>query len=629
MAKETNTEKWKYYVGLAIIVLLSFFAYLPVLHNGLLLWDDEGYIKNNPLAFSINLKEIFSQYVMGNYHPLTMLTFAIEYQLFGLNETGYHMVNLLLHLMIVILVFYAILLLSDKPGVALVASLLFGIHPMHVESVAWAAELKDLLYTFFFLASYILYLKYLKDRNRKFYVLALLLFLVSLLSKAMAASLPAVLILTDYFKGRKMNKTSLLDKIPFFLLAFAFGIVAVLAQKSTAATDIVNLTFPQRIIFACYGFISYLFKLLFPLHMSAYYPYPIRNGENVPLQYFTYLILFIGFIAVVLYSLRFTKKIFFGIGFFVITVFLVLQLYPVGGAVMADRYSYVPSIGIFYLAGEGFILLWNKKLKFVNIILLTAFTIFFSVKTYARCGVWKNDMIFWNDVISKYQNIPFAYVNRGIAFISEEKYDRGLNDFNKAIELNPNYYLAYYNRGNLFMSEKKYDRALEDYGKVIKLNPNHIEAYINRGIAFRDINRFDEALNDYNKAIELKPNYYKAYYNRGNLLMSDKKYDRALDDYNKAIKLNPNYFKPYNNRGNLYFNEKKYDEAIINYSKAIELNADFTEAYYNRGIAKYYFAGKDSAYLDIKRAANSGYQPAAEALFQIFNEKTILPKNSF
>ena len=136
-------------------MLISFIVYLPVLHNSLLGWDDDDYIKNNPLLYAINLKQIFSQYVLGNYHPVTILTLAIEYHFFGLNSTGYHTVNLLLHLLNVILVFYTVFLLSDKAGIALVASLLFGIHPLHVESVAWAAELKDLLYTFFFLASYI------------------------------------------------------------------------------------------------------------------------------------------------------------------------------------------------------------------------------------------------------------------------------------------------------------------------------------------------------------------------------------------------------------------------------------------------------------------------------------------
>jgi protein O-mannosyl-transferase len=582
-AKVANQAIWKYYIAVAIVLLISFFVYLPVLHNGLLSWDDDGYIKNNPLIYTINLKEYFYQYVMGNYHPVTILTLATEYHFFGLNATGYHTVNLLLHLLNVILVFYTVFLLSDKLEIALVASLLFGIHPMHVESVAWAAELKDLLYTFFFLSSYIFYLKYLKNRHKKFYIYALLLFLVSLLSKAMAASLPVVLLLTDYFKGRKISLKAILEKVPFFLLAIAFGVVAVLAQKSSGTTfNIEIFTFPQRLIFAFYGFITYLFKLVFPLNLSAFYPYPVANGENIPIQYYAYILLFLGLVAYVIYSLRSSKKIFFGIGFFAITIFLVLQLLPVGNTVMADRYSYIPSIGIFYLAGEGFNLLWSKKFNWVAIILLCAFTIFFSAKTYTKCGVWENNMTLWNDVISQNQNIALAYYGRGVAFKDENKINEALNDYSKAIQLNPDYADAYYNRGALLLNANKIDEALNDFNKAIQLNPGDAKAYSNRGALFLNANKIDEALNDFNNAIQLNPHYADAYYNRGNV----------------------------------FYSEKKYEEAISNYSKAIELKSNYAEAYFNRGVAEFHSGKKDAACLDMKQAANFGYKPAAAALSQ-------------
>ena len=426
--KAFGSDRWKIYSALAAIVVISIIAYLPVFHNGLLAWDDDGYIKKNALIYSINLKEIFSHNVLGNYHPITMLTLALEYHFFGLNASGYHAVNLLLHLLNVILVFYTVFLLSDKVAVALVASLLFGIHPLHVESVAWAAELKDLLYTFFFLAAYIFYLKYLKKEAAagaaaapapaaatatKFYYLALLLFAVSLLSKAMAASLPLVLILTDYFKGRRIDKKSLLEKVPFFLLAIVFGLVAIMAQKSFGYTQLATtITFPQRLVFASFGFITYLYKLLFPLNLSAFYPYPVNsNGVYIPIQYYAYVLSFLALAAYIIYSHRFSRKIIFGMGFFAITILLVLQLLPVGKAIMADRYGYIPSIGIFYLAGEGFSFLWSKKLKWVAVVLLSVSAVLFSVKTYTRCGVWKDDMTLWNSIIKYDKATEEAYYN--------------------------------------------------------------------------------------------------------------------------------------------------------------------------------------------------------------------------
>ncbi len=632
----------RYYFALLIIALITFVVYLPALHNGFV-WDDDDYIRNNPLIRSINFKEIFSGYVMGNYHPLTILTHAFEFHFFDLSEKGYHTINLLIHILNVILVFYTVFLLSEKTAIALVASLLFGIHPIHVESVAWASELKDLLYTLFFLCSYIYYLKYLKDRKRKYYFFSLLLFLLSLLSKAMAASLPVVLLLTDYFKGYKINTKSLIDKAPYFILALIFGIVAVFAQKTSGATDIAVFPLPQRIIFAGYGFITYLFKLVLPLNLCAYYPYPIKSGSDIPPQYYGYLLLLLGLVAYVFYSLRFSKKIFFAVGFFAATVFLVLQLLPVGGAIMADRYSYIPSIGIFYLAGEGFYWLWSKKnIKTFAFIFLGSAVIFYSVKTNARCGIWKNGMILWTDVINQYQTIPQAYINRGIILATEKKYDEALtdynkaiqlepkfskaynnrgglmrtlnkyddaiSDFNKAIELQPDYVKAYNNRGLLMNITKRYDEAIKDYSKAIELKPNFAEAFNNRGVVNRNLNRNEESLSDFNKAIELQPNYYKAYYDRAILMANQNKYDLAINDYNKAIQLQPDYAFAYLKRGNLSMNQKKYDEAINDFNKTINLQPNLAEAYYYRGLSEYYSGKKDNACMDLQEASKLGYQ---------------------
>jgi Tfp pilus assembly protein PilF len=613
-----SIDSWKYYGALFIIILISFIIYLPVFHNGLLTWDDDAYIKDNPLIYSFNLKEIFSQNVMGNYHPFTILILALEYHLFGLSATGYHAVNLLLHLLNVILVFYTVFLLSDKFGVALVASLLFGIHPIHVESVAWAAELKDLLYTFFFLASYIFYLKYLKDLHKKNYAFSLLLFLVSLLSKAMAASLPVVLILTDYFKGRKINGKTILEKVPFFVLAIVFGIVAVLAQKSEGTTEVIAFPIAQRILFASYGFISYLYKLILPLNLSAYYPYPVKSGENIPLQYYAYLILLIGLIVSVLYSLRFTKKIIFGIGFFALTVFLVLQLFPVGSAITADRYSYVPSIGIFYLAGEGFNFLWNKKKKSWAIFLITgAVTVLFSVKTFERCSVWKNDLALWNDVISQYQNSALTYNNRGYYFMNEGRDKEAINDFNKAIELDPGFADTYNLRGMVFMNEQKNSEAINDFNKAIELHPDNAHAYVNRGWLFMNEGKNKEAIDDFNKAIELDPRYAGAYNNRGIYFINQQRNDDAMTDFNKAIELDPGYAEAYYDRANVSMLAKRYEEAASFYTKAIEFRNHYAEAYYYRGLAEYYSGKKVAACRDLKQAAGLGNKLAADGLLQM------------
>jgi tetratricopeptide (TPR) repeat protein len=295
------------------------------------------------------------------------------------------------------------------------------------------------------------------------------------------------------------------------------------------------------------------------------------------------VLLLLALVVFVFYSARFSKKIIFGVGFFGATVFLVLQLLPVGGAIMADRYSYIPSIGIFYLAGEGFHWLWNRKRKLIAVAALCTFTIFFTVKTRAQCSVWKNDMTLWNDVIRQYQNVPFAYYNRGLAHIDEENYDMALADFNKTIEMSDKYISAYLNRAKIL------------YGK----------------------RQLVDALKDYNKVIELRPNAAEAYFNRGNLLMDSKRSDEGIQSFSKAIELDPGFVQVYLNRGIAFYRAKQYETAINDFSKAIELRGDFAEAYYMKGKSEYNLDRREAACADLQRSLDIGYQPAADAMLEL------------
>jgi Tfp pilus assembly protein PilF len=401
----------------------------------------------------------------------------------------------------------------------------------------------------------------------------------------MAASLPVLLLLTDYFTGRKINIKTLLEKVPFIALSIVLGVFAVMAQDKGGSIDVIAFPFPLRIVFACYGFCSYLLKLILPLKLSSYYPYPIESGVDIPGSYYTAVLFVLGLAVYIFYSLRFSRKIFFGLGFFAVTIFLVLQLLPVGGAMMADRYSYIPSIGVFYLAGGGFYLLWNKKLKWIAIIMLCFFTVLFSVKTYARCGVWKNSLSLWNDVIKQYQTVS----------------------------------IAYYNRGAVYADRKEFEQALADYTKAIQLKPGYLDAYVNRGNIFRDKKMDEEAIQDYIKAIQLQPDFPTAYFNRGTVFMNEKRTDEALNDFDMAIKLKPDFTDAYYNQGNVFFDEKKYEDAISSYTKAINLKTDYASSYYNRGLAEYYSGEKNAACIDLKHAGSLGHHQALEASNKLCN----------
>jgi tetratricopeptide (TPR) repeat protein len=628
---------WNYKKALLAILFLCLLSYLPIWKNGFVNWDDDLYIVENPIIFSIHLKDIFTANVIGNYHPFTVLVLAIEYKLFGLNPMGFHGVSLLLHLCNTLLVFFCIRKLNGNTTVALVASLLFGIHPVHVESVAWASELKDVLYSFFFLASYLFYLKYMDSSRTKHYIISIVLFIASLLSKGMAVTLPLVIVLTDYYKGKKFSRSGLLEKIPFFLLAVLFGIIALAFQKSANALPGSSFaSFEQRIIFAFYSFIMYLYQLILPVNLSIFYPYPERTGGHIPFVYYLYIIPLAALIGFVYYSLRLSKKILFGIGFFTFTIIHVLKLVPVGDAIMADRYNYIPSIGIFFLAGEGFHQLWLRKKASIGISLLLAFAFFFCAQTFSRSKVWNNPMSLWNDVISKYQNVVWAYNNRGVIYLKEKKYEAAVVDFNKAISLNPTYPASYNNRGIVYMQTNKRDSAVADFQQALSLDKNYFKAYTNLGDIYHDKGENDKALQYYSLASGLNPDYYPIFSNRANIYAEQKKYVKAIADLSRVIELNqtyylayfnradmykalkqydlaekdythvitvlPNEVLAYNSRGVLYMEANKYDEALNDLNKTIALDSGFADGFYNRGNL-YRFENKyDSAELDYSHA---------------------------
>nr|MBA3705771.1 hypothetical protein [Bacteroidota bacterium] len=341
------------------ILAFTLITYAPSVKNDFIRgWDDGAYLFENDYlhGFSAaNLKHIFTQEEQGNYHPLTMLSYAIEYKLFGIdNPMPYHIDNLILHLLIISLIFYFIFLLTKNYFISFGVMLLFGIHPMHVESVVWISERKDLLYTLFFLLSIVNYIKYTSlESQKKYLYYSLIFFVIACLSKGMAVSLAGIIILIDIFQNRKFDKKTIVEKIPFFVIAVFFGLLAVKMQGSSVQPDI-PFTVSERLRIVNYTVIAYFQKLLAPVNLCGFYPYPSKPENNEIASYFWFFPIAVAAIAAItLYSLKYTKIIFFSLGFFLVTILLVLQILPVGGASMADRYAYVPSIGFFLLMACG------------------------------------------------------------------------------------------------------------------------------------------------------------------------------------------------------------------------------------------------------------------------------------
>ncbi len=559
-------------IALSGILLLCLVIYWPLLKNDFVSLDDSQYVLNNPLIHHISFKNLFTTYWMGNYHPFVMLAYSVIYSVAHESPFAYHFSSLFIHLINTSLVLFLIIELTGVFEIAVIVSLFFGIHPMHAESVAWVSELKDLMYACFFLLSLLYYMKYAKQPAlKKYFLLSLFFFLCSLFSKGMGASLSIVIILVDFYFKRKVSAKTIAEKIPFLILSVVFGIIAIKAQQATGAIPDLSYTGGERILIAAYGFINYIIQLIAPYQLSAYYLYPFKAGESIAAIYYFNIILILAITAAVIYSIKKTRTILFGTSFFIATIVLVLQLIPVGSAAMADRYSYIPSIGLFLLVATGLNYLYrNFKFKLVAIGLFIAMTIGYCYVARERIMVWKNSMALYNDMLAS-GDVPMAYGNRGLLYQNDGDLVKAESDFNKAIALSPNYKEAFTNRGNLNLALKKYDNALNDYNRVIQLEPSNPKSYYNRGILYYTIGDYEKASADFLTTIKIDPNIAEAHINLANIYDVNSKFNDALDEYTKAISLNPSLAIAFSNRALVYIKLNRMGEACNDLKQAASL----------------------------------------------------------
>ncbi len=618
VAKALPLEKSTFdnkYLLLGIALIVTFICFSNAIRNDFTNWDDVDYVTENSLIKSLSwnsIKTIFTtRSVMGNYHPLAVLSLAVDYHFHNLEPNGFHLTSILIHLCNVALVFFFVQLLVKKPLIAFITALLFGIHPMHVESVAWVAERKDLLYVFFYMASLIAYIYYLKEDKRKimFFILSFLLFAFSILSKAQAVTLPVILLLIDYFRNRKFDRNAILEKIPFFLLALVMGRVAVMAQKETGAIkDVPNNPLFERILFAGYSFLDYILKLIYPSSLTAYYPYP---EKPFPIVYYVAPFIAIALVVLVIKNYK-NKPIVFGSGFYIVNIFLLLQLLPVGGAMMAERYSYLCSFGLFFIAGKGLSDFWgNKKMaayKYPVMAIMIGYGGYLCHETYQRNKVWNSSRLLWENVIKQYKNVPIAYNNLGSYFQKHNQLDTALLNFNEALRLKAQFPEALTNRSDIWRVKGNYVQAIADCDSAIATDKNCTEAYMNRGIAYCFVNRFDDALCDFTFVVKRKGGQASLYTNRGNLYDMKGKIDSALADYSMAVQLDPENADAYFSLGRTDYKLKKYKDAVENLTRAIELHTTANNVYIFRSQCYKEMGNNKAALQDAMTAKNLGLQ---------------------
>ena len=592
---------------IGIILGITLLAFLPVLGADFVNWDDGDYSYENKFITNLFNPEIFTRTVQGNYHPLTMFSMAINYAISGTNAWSYHLFNLLFHLVNCALVFRLAYLLSEKNNfIALVTAMLFAIHPVHVESVAWVSERKDVLYGLFFLLGLISYVKYIDERSRKQYLLAMLFMVLSLLSKPAAVIFPVALFSIDYLRSRKFNFSLVLEKLPFFLFALALGIATYFFQKKAGAVGVLGYESGQKILFPFYGVMMYVVKAVLPFNLSPFYELP-TIGVDLPAEYFAGPVFCLLLGIVLYYALKKNRVIAFGILFFLINLLLVIQIVSVGSAIVADRYTYIPYIGLFFIAAWAI----DKYARKNSSALVAGITVILAFLTFNQSLVWHNGASLWDKAL-KVAPSARAYNNRGTLYLKENDFAAALDAFSGAINLNAIDDEAYGGRGNVYFNTGKTDLAIADYRKSLALKPKSALVLDNLGTAFLSKQMYDSAFNCFNKALAVDSAFHPSYRNRGYTYMMFGNYQKALQDFTKFFTYIQDNCEIYNFAGTCYRQLGNPQESVKFITKAISIEQR-AEFYVNRA---YSFKLFDLAATkqDVMTAKNKGYAVPADLL---------------
>lgn len=662
-----------------IIFCVAVGVYWNTLGNEFVYDDKEIIVNNGVIKDARNTLKIFSTAYWpgiggennGLYRPLVILSYALNYRFSSLYPFSYHFVNIILHGLNCVLLYFFCLAILKNNSTSLFASLLFATHPVHTEAVASIVGRAELQAYFFFFLSLLFYIYKEKSKYKwSFYGASLLSFFLALLSKEHTVTLIGVIIVYDFVFIRNLNFGDYLKNIKPQIVYY-IGCVAVLVlyllMRAKALGDLfvaeipfevnplVDASIYNRLLTSIKLLFKYLSLLVYPRYLTVDYSYnqlPVSQSLFELETFFSAIVLGILLVGAFVFYKK-SRAVFFFILFFVLTYSIISNSFILIGTIMNERLIYLPSTSFCVLL----VILTHRIFKgkdskstvnnlFATCSMTLILSGMYSYKTIKRNTVWRNDYALFTDAsilspksakvffnlgkvyqdrkqnekavdsynksINIYPEYALPYNNLGNIRSEEGSIDDAISYYNKAIQFNPRYALAYYNRGRAYRKKGLIDEAISDYNEAIRFNPEYVEAYINRGFAYSKKNLMDEAISDYNKAIKLDPENAAAYYNRA--IMYEKKghTSDAITDYDMAIRFKPEYVEAYINRGIAYSKKGFLDEAISDYNKAIQLEADNASAYNNRGNVYDKKRLLDQAISDYSRAIqlNPGYVEA-------------------
>jgi len=572
-------------VSAILIFASTWFVYANSFGFGFTNWDDPVYVVENPYIRDFSwqgIKKIFTVFLSGNYHPFVLLSYWLELNFFGFAPAVFHKTNWFLHSVNSLFV-YAILrqYVSGKFS-ALAGALIFAVHPLHVESVAWVTERKDVLFGFFLLLSTWIYLKSDLRKYDLAYFSALLFFVFSGLSKGQAVILVPILVVLDYARGVKLlDKKYIIRILPFILIALAIGILAIYAQQNQANVRVQSgYGILEQGMTGFYGLFFYLYKTVFPFKLSAFYPYPdLSNGY--PLFLVAGAVAGVALLIGGLSLIKFRPLVFAGFLLFFLSIFPVLQFLPVGNAMAADRYYYIPAFGLCLLIG-ALIDITEKKFspgkQYPVHIILILFLIPMAWLAKGRTQVWKDSFALWGNVIRNYPEAAIAWNSLANAYYEQNQYSEAIQYFEQALKLDATDPKSFNNLGNCYDRTGQPEKAVPLFLQALKIRPNDAMVYTNLGVAYDKLGKKQEAIESHTRSVELRPTPL-GYANLANVLEKAGRFEDSAEYCRKALAMDPNYALAHNNLGVALYRMGRVEEAVLSLQKAARLGYEPAQKY--------------------------------------------------
>jgi tetratricopeptide (TPR) repeat protein len=567
------------------IVIGTLVAYAGVWQNSFVAWDDPYYITENAEVLRglswRGVRWAFASAQVANWHPVTWLSHMLDVQLFGVNAGAHHAVSLFLHVLNSVLLFSILYRMTGALGRSAFVAALFAVHPLHVESVAWASERKDVLSTLFWMLTMAAYLAYVERPQRWRYLLLVIVFAIGLMAKPMLVTLPFVFLLLDLWPLARNERstwyTLAREKIPLLAVAIALAVVTFLAQQQAgAASQLTGVSIGLRVSNALMSYLRYMGKAIWPVGLGALYPFPTAiDGWKVIVAL---LVLVAG--SIVAIAAR-SRRPYLTVGWFwyVGTLVPVIGFVQVGYQAMADRYTYIPFIGLFIVVAWGANELstaWPAR----RVVLASAASAALLVSialSHAQVERWHDGVSLWQHTVAVTDKNFIGQTNLGYELAQRGRLDEAVAQYREALQISPNYLLARQNLGLALSKQGKHSQAIDEYLAAVRLQPANPIVRADYGLALSNAQRDTEAIAQYNEALRLQPDLARAHLRLGNALVRQGNVAEAITHYQHALRVEPSA-EGHNNLGVAFANRGSLDEAAAQFSEALRLKPDYVDA---------------------------------------------------